>query len=65
MCSSDLIVEVKFQGPEPALLADLCRTFRLAPQSLSKYRLGATALGVVSATPATLDTAAFSIGDPS
>ena len=39
---------VTLRSPEPALLADLCRTFRLAPQSLSKYRLGATALGVVS-----------------
>lgn len=61
-----VIVEVKFQGPEPDALNELQRMFRLHPQSVSKYRLGAGTLGVEPALSHTTNAAAsLAMGDPS
>jgi hypothetical protein len=39
-----MIVELKFRGPAPAVFKRLIEEFRLTPQTASKYRLGVAAL---------------------
>ena len=42
------ILEIKFSGPVPGYLAELCRSGDLSRQSLSKYCRGLEACGIVS-----------------
>lgn len=64
--SDHVILEVKFQGPLPALIETLRTEFSLEPQSVSKYRLGAATLGAVAEHEIQHEASPlFSMGDPS
>jgi hypothetical protein len=52
------IVELKFRVTMPAVFKQLVETFAIEPQKISKYRMAATALGLVSAAAGTPATAA-------
>ncbi len=43
------ILELKYHGDMPAVFLEVVETFKLVPEAISKYRLGATALGLVPA----------------
>ena len=52
ICTDQVILELKFRFATPALFKYLVEEFALTPQSLSKYRLAATALGLAAIAPA-------------
>jgi len=45
------VLELKYHGDVPALFLELIERFRLAPEAISKYRLGAATLGLLRPVP--------------
>jgi hypothetical protein len=48
LIDKEIILELKFRGPMPALFKRLLEEFALTPQPVSKYRLAVAALGLVT-----------------
>lgn len=48
LVAGDMLVELKFAGPPPALYTQLIDAFGLTPARVSKYRLAVDALGLIS-----------------